>query len=383
VFVLAVGQLAHLIVAEPEPRSVWIALGLFVVLWWTWVGFAVLYNRHGIDDARSRLVVLAGSIPAGVAAVAVEPAAAGDSTMFACSLAVTRVMLAGAYAVAGGHADALRLRVARACLFSAALLLVSVWAPPPLRYLLWAVAIAAESGAMLTDDRAAVRRARREHDFGELTPTDPSEALDAHHIAERFGLCQIILIGEVVVEAGQAAVDGTAAGTAGWAALVAAMLLAAGLWWLYFDSTAEINLRVLELSGGSPTIARAIFAVGHMLPAFALLVVSAGVGLLLEDDPPKIAYWLACLGAGLYLAGTRTSFGARRRRAPWVVRLVLLLAIFQLGRLWPELGPYAYLWLLTGCVGLCAVLNEVSAPSARSTSKQTSATSAISAKPSP
>ena len=40
VFVLAVAQLAHLIVAEPVMRSVWIALGLFFTLWWTWVGFA-------------------------------------------------------------------------------------------------------------------------------------------------------------------------------------------------------------------------------------------------------------------------------------------------------------------------------------------------------
>ena len=51
VFVLAVAQLAHLIVAEPEMRSVWIALGLFFTLWWTWVGFAVLYNRQSADSA--------------------------------------------------------------------------------------------------------------------------------------------------------------------------------------------------------------------------------------------------------------------------------------------------------------------------------------------
>ena len=67
-----------------------------------------------------------------------------------------------------------------------------------------------------------------------------------------------------------------------WAALVAAMVLAAALWWLYFDAAAELNLRVLELSGGSPTIARAIFAAGHMLPAFALILIAAGLGLLLE-----------------------------------------------------------------------------------------------------
>jgi low temperature requirement protein LtrA len=128
VFVPAVGQLAHLIVGEPEPQSVWIALGLFVILWWTWVGFAVLYNRHGIDDARSRLLILAGSVPAGVAAVAIEPAAAGESTVFACAMADTRLVLAGAAARAG---DDLRPRIVRACILSAGLFLVSVWAPSP------------------------------------------------------------------------------------------------------------------------------------------------------------------------------------------------------------------------------------------------------------
>ena len=82
------------------------------------------------------------------------------------------------------------------------------------------------------------------------------------------------MLGEVVVEAGQGSVDVDTTGA--WAALVAAMILAGALWWLYFDSAAEINLRVLELSGGSPTIARTIFALGHMFPAFALLMRSSG-----------------------------------------------------------------------------------------------------------
>ena len=154
----------------------------------------------------------------------------------------------------------------------------------------------------------------------------------------------------MVVEAGQASVDGHVASAGGWAALVAAMILAAALWWLYFDSAAEINLRVLELSGGSPTMARAIFAVGHMLPCFALLLVAAGVGLLLEDDPPRIAYSLACVGFGIYLLGTRV-FMTARTHAGRAARLVLLIAIFSLGRLHETLSPHAYLWLLTVLAG--------------------------------
>jgi low temperature requirement protein LtrA len=349
VFVLAVGQLAHLIVGEPEMRSVWIALGLFFTLWWTWVGFAVLYNRTGADEPAQRLLFLVASVPAGVAAVAVDPASTGDSAVFAASLAVTRLVLAVAHGANRSLADMLRLRIARACLTSAALFALSIWAPEPFRYLLWAVAIGIESGALLEEDRERMHALRRDRDLTALAPEDPSEALDPHHFAERFGLFFIILLGEVVVEAGQASVDGHVATAAGWAALVAAMILAAALWWVYFDSAAGINLKVLELSGGSPTMARAIFAVGHMLPAFSLLVTAAGVGLLLEEDPPRIAYWLACVGIGIYLLGTRV-FLVASRRVSGLARALLLVATFQLARLEGELSAHAYLWLLTGWV---------------------------------
>jgi low temperature requirement protein LtrA len=356
IFVLAVGQLSHLIVGEPEMHSVWVALGLFFTLWWTWIGFAVLYNRFGADTAPERLLFLAGSVPAGVAAVAIEPASTGDSTVFALSLAITRVVLALANGYGGGWKELLRGRIAVSYLLSAALFLVSIWVPEPFRYALWAIGIAQESGSLLHDDREATRRARAEHDWSMLKPADPKEALDPHHFAERFGLFLIILLGEVVVEAGQASVDGHVAGFDGWMALVAAMILAAALWWLYFDAAADLNLRVLELSGGSPSMARAIFAVGHMLPCFALLLVAAGVGLLLEEDPPALAFSLPCVGIGIYLLGTRVFMAAKTHGAR-VLRLLLLIAIFQLGRLHEALSPHAYLWLLSALAVVCAALS--------------------------
>jgi low temperature requirement protein LtrA len=228
------------------------------------------------------------------------------------------VVLAVATAVAGGGTDLLRERLARACLASAALFLISIWVPEPFRYLLWAIGIGLESGAMLAEDRDAARRVRRDHDLAALRPADPAEALEPHHFAERFGLFLIILLGEVVVEAGQGsvAVAATGATAGGWATLVAAMLLAAALWWLYFDSVAEINLRVLELSGGSPTMARAIFAVGHMLPAFARgrddpgLRPRRGAGPgALPRRPPR-----ALRGTNVNCAGWESGASRRRRR---------------------------------------------------------------------
>jgi hypothetical protein len=96
-----------------------------------------------------------------------------------------------------------------------------------------------------------------------------------------------------------------------------------------------------------------------MLPAFALLLVAAGVGLLLEEDPPRIAYWLACVGMGIYLGGTRT-YPRAGARIPHAWGPVLLIATFALGWLWHELTPHAYLWLLAGWVVLAAVVRRAS-----------------------
>jgi len=92
-----------------------------------------------------------------------------------------------------------------------------------------------------------------------------------------------------------------------------------------------------------------------MLPAFALLITAAGVALLLEQEPPRIAFWLACVGIGIYMLGTR-SFMRGTKRVPGLVRAIVLVATFQLGRLEPVLSPYAYVWLLTAWVVTCAVL---------------------------
>ena len=243
----------------------------------------------------------------------------------------------------------LRHRIARACLASAALFAISAAVPEPFRYILWAIAIGGESGVMLRrGPRRGARRPAHDHDWKSLAPAGSRGALDPHHFAERFGLFLIILLGEVMVEAGQAPV-GDDVGP-----IIAVMLLAAALWWVYFDSAAEVNLKVLELSGGSPTMARAIFAVGHMLPAFALLLTASGVGLLLEEDPPPIADWLACVGVGIYLARHARVPGGR---APGVRPRARAGADRDLpARPARACEPHAYLWLLAVWLVGCAAL---------------------------
>jgi low temperature requirement protein LtrA len=365
VFVLAVGQLAHLIIDDPRLRTIWITLGLFVALWWTWVGFTVLYNRHGSEDRWHRILFLTASAPVGVAAVAVGPASTGHITAFAVSLAATRVLLAV------GHTrdddpnstlgDALRRRSARAYALSAVVFIASIWVPSPFRYILWLLAYGQESNATLAYERGSQGWRGRRANHTAAKQSDPGAALDAQHFAERFGLFIIILLGEVVVEAGEGASDGRTHSAALWAGLVGAMALAATLWWTYFAAAAETDLKRLELSGGSPAVARAIFAVGQMVPAFALLVAASGVGLLLREDPAPGAYWLACVGTGLYVSGTdgyaRPS-GPRNR----VARFLAMAVVYSAGALHHVLSAPTYIWLLALMVaGNTALVSMTSA----------------------
>jgi low temperature requirement protein LtrA len=349
VFVLAIAELTRNIVDDPRVSTVLGTLGLFVAVWWTWVGFAVLYNRHGSDDPAERTLFLAASVPVAVAAVATGSASHGDPKIFALSLAVTRVLLAAAHARHNAPestvGDALRHHTAQAYGVSAVLYVVTIWVPAPFRYVIWAAALAYESRVIFSDDPSTDPPGHADARGHVPAPRADADALDAHHFAERFGLFLIILLGELVIQAGEAAGDLHVHSASGWGALVAAVALSAALWWAYFSGADEIELQTLEASGGSPKTARVLFAVGHMLPAFALLMIAAGVGLLLRHDPPRIAFPLTSVGAGIYLAGVRGAMRPHDKRDRQA-QTILIGATFALGLLRHVLGPHSYLWAL-------------------------------------
>lgn len=365
VFVLAIAELTRNIVTDPRFLTVLGTLGLFAAIWWTWIGFAVLYNRHGSDHAAQRTLFLVASVPVAVLAVATGPASHGDAKMFALSLAVTRVILAAAYThddhPQSNVGDALRCRTAQAYAVSVVLYLITIWVPSPFRYAIWALALAYESRVIFSDDPRAPAVGDAEAEGHGASVGDELDALDAHHFAERFGLFLIILLGELVIQAGEASGDLHVHSASGWGALVAAVAFCGALWWAYFTGVDEIELRALEVSGGSPKTARVLFAVGHMLPAFALVITAAGVGLLLGHDPPRIAFALTSIGSGIYLAGVRGAMRLQRRRDR-VAQTILIGATFAFGSLRHVLGPHSYLWALAAWTAAIAVYVPPSGP---------------------
>ncbi|WP_214409530.1 low temperature requirement protein A [Sphaerisporangium fuscum] len=353
VFVFAVSQVTHVIVADPGGDAVLSAFGLFMMLWWTWIGFVVLYNRRG-DDRRTthRLVILAGTVPCVVAATQAHHVFEGHAAGFILALAGARLLLATAYAVAArhGHRKA-DWRSAGGYALSVVILGLAGALHGTSVYVLCGLALVQETALLLLGERREQMRAWRQartqraqegtgrrsregsghgshegHGRGSQerpgrrdlllaqlnAPRDQAHAVDAAHLAERFGLFMIILLGEIVISVGSGALERPEQDLTYWLGLGGGLLLAAALWWVYFTSAADINERLLMASGGNPALAHTLYAGGHIMPAFSLLVVAAGVGLSLRGDAPTGALWLVTGGLAGYLAGTRVLTAMRR-----------------------------------------------------------------------
>jgi low temperature requirement protein LtrA len=334
VFVFAVGQVAHGIVAEPHWARAAAALGLFATLWWTWIGFAVLYNRRGDDHrAADRLFVLAGTIPCAIAATQAHHVFEGHPAIFAVAMAAVRLILAAAHRWPA-RAGLDQRRISGGYAISAVLFGVSAIVPHPWLFVLWAFTLLQEAGFLLLGDRPAHRRGEprerptRASRWRTLLapPRDPNLAVDSAHLAERFGLFMILLLGELVITVGTAALERPADDLGYWSALLGGLVLAGALWWLYFSSAARMYERMLDLSGGNPALAYSLYAGGHLVPAFALVLMAAGVNLSLQEPAPHAAAWFTTTGLTLYLAGTRVFAGGFRRWYLGLARIALLAA---------------------------------------------------------
>ena len=220
VFVVAVAQLSNALSADMSLEGFLIFCGLFVPVWWAWVGYTFYADRFDTDDAVHRVLMLAGMFAVAALASVIPDAAVGDTAPFALAYVAVRGFVIALNARAWLHLPAARplLNVyIPAFTFAATLMLASIAVQPPLRYWIWAVALAVDVGTPLAS-RARI------------------EAIPIHtsHIPERIGLFTLIVLGETVL----AVVVGTE--SVAWnleSGLVAAFgfVIAASFWWLYFD----------------------------------------------------------------------------------------------------------------------------------------------------
>jgi low temperature requirement protein LtrA len=188
----------------------------------------------------------------------------------------------------------------------AALWAVSLLVPRPVGFALWAAAVLVEALVPLVATRHA---------------TDVP--LHVEHLPERFALFVILVLGE--------SVTGVAHGLseAAWApaALLVAFLafvLAAALWWSYFDLAGARAKRLLnEVGGERGHRSHDVYLFGQLPLTLALAVVGAAIQPAVvesaSDEVPTGTRLLLAGGVALYLVAVAlTNLGmAQRARSGW------------------------------------------------------------------
>jgi low temperature requirement protein LtrA len=331
VFVVAIAQLSAGIGSDVTARDFLIFAGLFVPVWWAWVGFTFYADRFDTDDVIHRLLMLGGMFAVGALASTVPHAYRGETAGFAVSYAVLRTITVALNMRAWWHLPPARVLLnVYIPAFSAAivLFLVSLAFESPTRYLIWAAALLLDLGVPLV----SVKRIE-------------SIPIHASHMPERIGLLTIIVFGETVL----AVVVGTE--SVSWtigSGIVAAFgfTIAAALWWIYFDYLDPSLVRRTVRAGQ-------IYLYVHLPLLIGLAGIGVGVKLAIKatagDELSEGAAWSLGGGVALMMASLAVIHFVRTRAR---VDLDVWLRVGTAGvgiavaAVGTHLGPYAVTGIL-------------------------------------
>jgi low temperature requirement protein LtrA len=268
-------------------------LALLAALWWAWVGYSWLTNNavRAEEATPARLIVLSAMAAMLVASLAVPDAFGEAGVLFGGAYFVVRLLHLALYAFTTGDSPEARRAVvgfAPGFLGGPMLLVVAGSLDGAAQGVLWAFALAIDYGVALLRGVAGFR-------------------VHAGHFVERHGLIVIIALGESIVAIGVGAA-GIELGAGVILAAVLGMVLAAGLWWAYFDYVALAAERRLIRAQGHEraTLARDSYSYLHLPMVTGIVLVALGVKKTLAHvgDPlgtiPAVAL---CGGVALYLLG--------------------------------------------------------------------------------
>jgi low temperature requirement protein LtrA len=225
---------------------------VFFAIWWAWMNFTWFASAYDTDDVPYRLTTLVQIAGALILAAGVpEAMAGGDFTVITVGYVVMRLAMVTQWLRAAGSDPPHRRSALR---YAAGIAVLQVgWVlrlflPEGLGYAGFLVLVAAELALPIWAERAA--------------PT----TWHPRHIAERYGLFTLIVLGECVLassleeDAALADLATTAAG---------GLLTVFGMWWLYFAKESHEFLTSLRVA--------IVWGYGHYLVFASAAAVGAGL----------------------------------------------------------------------------------------------------------
>jgi low temperature requirement protein LtrA len=274
---LAAAQLHHALVEQHVGSGLLSYLMVFFAIWWAWMNFTWFASAYDTDDGLYRLTTLVQITGALVLAAGV-PEVFEHQTFLVITIGyvIMRLAMVAQWLRAARSDPERRVTAVR---YAVGIGVVQLgWV---LRLLLpggWGLAgfvvlMLAELAVPAWAEQAA------------QTPWHRG------HIAERYSLFTLIVLGEVVLGSSAALREGFAEGRHLAALLtlaLAGVIIVFSMWWLYFDHPAEDLLTSLPVS--------LLWGYGHYLVFASVAAVGAGLEVAIDFDTGKTA--LAALPAG-------------------------------------------------------------------------------------
>ena len=290
VFVFAITQVTQFIADDPTWGGLARGLLILAAVWWAWVGYSWLTNWLDTEEDLTRLGIFVAMAAMFVVSLSIPTAFNDNGLLFAIAYAVVRVTHILLYGYATNDADvqeAVR-RFAPPVTVAISLLVVASFFDGAVQGGIWAAAIALDFSAGLVGR-------------GQKWKLHPG------HFAERHGLIVIIAFGESIVATGLGA-QGTDLTAQVVIAALMAIVIAAALWWAYFDVVAIVAQRRLSGAGRveQALMARDSYSYIHLLMIAGIVLVALGAKKTIAhvDEPLKIVPAVAlCGGVALYLIG--------------------------------------------------------------------------------
>ncbi len=347
VFVFALTQVTARLSDDLSAGGLLRGLLILAAVWWAWAAYAWLTNEVDARGHGVRLAVFASMAAMLLAALAIPTAFEENGLLFGFAYLTVRVLHIVVFAAASEDVDVrdAARQLAPTALLAPALLVVAGTLDGVLQVGLWVL-------ALIIDYLGA---ALRGIEGWRLSPG---------HFAERHGLIVIIAFGESIVAVGVGA-GGLDLRLGHLLAAVLGIVVAACLWWTYFDKALlSVEARLQRAKGRARNVmARDSFSFLHLPLVAGIVLLALGVKKTLAgvDEPLKL---VPAIGLGGGVALYLVADVAFRRRTLNLIesdRLLAALAcclVVPVATLIPSLGALA-------TVAGCALRSYSSTPRAR------------------
>lgn len=299
VFVFAITQLSHTLLAHLDLAGAFRTLLLFLAVWWVWVFTSWVTNWLDPDRTPVRLALLVLMLLGLLLSSSIPDAFGETGLLFALSYSAMQVgrSLFVLWALGDSSPGNTRnfQRITIWLSFSAIFWISGGLMDGEARLMVWIMALGLEYVAPSLGFRVP--------NLGRSTTGDWD--VEGAHLAERCCLFVIIALGESVLVTGA-----TFAEAEKTPLLVGAFLSAfvgtVAMWWIYFDVGAERNAEHIAQSADPGRLARQVYTYTHLLVIAGIVVCAVADELALAHpvghlETPAIAAMIG--GPALYLVG--------------------------------------------------------------------------------